>query len=377
MNTSQETCLYESSSNLRGLGLVKLGVFNAPRLSHYPFLRNFTEDFYLEKMEGNNLKNIWKLWLTSVLAVFLLAACGGTAVDDKPKTEKAPQEDASKEVEELYPLTIKDATGKEITVETAPATIISLIPSNTEILFALGLVEEVIAVTDNDDYPAEVEEKESVGGFELNIEKIISLNPEMVFAHEMLLGSSGEGLEQIRDAGIPVIVVDEAENFEETYATIETIGKVTDKVDEANKIIEEMKAHVEEIIDKTAKAENERTVFVETSDAPEIYTPGSGTFVQEMLDMIGAKNMVTEEDWIMIDPEEIVNKNPDVIIAMYSHVPDIVQSIKNRAGFDTVTAVTDNMVIQVDENITSRTGPRLADGLEEFAKAIYPEAFSE
>lgn len=322
------------------------------------------------------MKNIWKLWLTSVLAVFLLAACGGTAVEDKPKTEPAPQEDVSKEVEELYPLTIKDADGKEVTVEAAPATIVSLMPSNTEILFELGLVEEVIAVTDNDDYPAEVEEKESVGGFELNIEKIISLNPEMVFAHEMLLGSSGEGLEQIRDAGIPVIVVDNAEDFEETYATIEMIGQVTDKVDEATKIIEGMKAQVDEVVEKTAKAENERTVFVETSDAPEIYTPGSGTFVQEMLDMIGAKNMVAEEGWIMIDPEEIVNENPDVIVVMYN-APDIVQSVKNRAGFDTVTAVTDNMVIQVDENLTSRTGPRLADGLEEFAKAIYPEAFSE
>ena len=376
MSTSQETCLYESPSNLRGLGLVKIGVFSASRLSQYPFLRNCTEDFYLEKMEGNNLKNIWKLWLTSALAVFLLAACGGTAVDDKPETEKAPQEEASQEVEELYPLTIKDADDKEVTVEAAPTTIVSLMPSNTEILFELGLAEEVIAVTENDDYPAEVEDKESVGGFELNIEKIISLNPEMVFAHEMLLGSSGEGLEQIRDAGVPVIVVDNAEDFEETYATIEMIGQVTDKVDEANKIIEGMKAQVEEVVEKTAKAEKERTVFIETSDAPDIYTPGSGTFVQEMLDMIGAKNMVAEEGWIMIDPEEIVNENPDVIVVMYN-APDIVQSVKNRAGFDTVTAVTDNMVIQVDENLTSRTGPRLADGLEEFAKAIYPEAFSE
>lgn len=330
----------------------------------------------MDKMGGINLKNIWKLWLTSALAVFLLAACGGTAVDDKPETEKAPQEEASKEIEELYPLTIKDADDKEVTVETAPATIVSLMPSNTEILFELGLAEEVIAVTENDDYPTEVEDKESVGGFELNIEKIISLNPEMVFAHEMLLGSSGEGLEQIRDAGIPVIVIDNAEDFEETYATIEMIGQVTDKVDEANKIIEGMKAQVEEVIEKTVKAENERTVFVETSDAPEIYAPGSGTFVQEMLDMIGAKNMVTEEDWIMIDPEAIVNENPDVIVVMYN-APDIVQSVKNRAGFDTVTAVTDNMVIQVDENLTSRTGPRLAEGLEEFAKAIYPEAFIE
>lgn len=330
-------------------------------------------------MEERELKNLWKLWLTSVLAVFLLAACG-TATEDKPKENEVEQAESgdTEEVEAaLYPLTIKDAVDKEITVEAAPKTIVSLVPSNTEILFALGLAEEVIGVTDNDDFPAEVEEKESVGGFELNIEKIISLNPEMVFAHEMVLGSNEGGLDQIRDAGIPVIVIPTAENFEETYTTIETIGKVTDKVDEANKIIEDMKAKIEEVLAKTATVETERTVFIETSDAPDIYTPGSGTFVQEMLDMIGAKNMVTEEGWVMIDPEEIVNENPDAIVVMYSYVPDIVESVKNRAGFDNITAVKEDAVVQVDENLTSRTGPRLAEGLEEFAKAIYPEVFSE
>lgn len=330
-------------------------------------------------MEENNLKNIWKLWLVSVFAVFLLAACGGTATEEKPKVDETEQADSGEAVDNedsLFPLTIKDAVDHEITVEAAPATIVSLVPSNTEILFALGLAEEVIGVTDNDDFPAEVEEKESVGGFELNIEKIISLNPEMVFAHEMLLGSSEEGLNQIRDAGIPVIVISNAENFEETYETIKMIGQVTDKVEEADQIIEDMKSKVDEVLAKTATAETERTVFVETSDAP-IYAPGNETFVQEMLDMIGAKNMVTEEGWVMIDPEAIVNENPDVIVVMYSYVPDIIESVKNRAGFAEITAVKEDAVVQVDENLTSRTGPRLAEGLEEFAKAVYPEVFSE
>ena len=166
-------------------------------------------------------------------------------------------------------------------------------------------------------------------------------------------------------------------NFDETYETIEVIGQVTNKVDEAEKIIEEMKTKVDEIVAKTASVEQERTVFVETSPAPEIYTPGQGTFMQEMLDMIGAKNMVTEEDWIMIDPEEIVNQNPDVIVVMYDYVDTAVEDVYARAGFDTITAIQEERVVQVDENITSRTGPRLAEGLEAIAKAIYPEVFSE
>lgn len=334
------------------------------------------------------MKKIWQLWLTTMLAVLLLSACGGTATEEKPAVEDTPQTDVVEEVEDKeedadedsgspYPYTINDSVGNDITIEAAPTTIVSLIPSNTEILYALGLEDEIVAVTDNDDFPAGVEEKESVGGLELNIEKIISLNPEMVFAHDMLLGSAEEGLEQIRDAGIPVIVVPDAKNFDQTYETIEVFGQVTDKVDEAEKIVEEMKAKVEEIVEKAATADEEKTVFVETTDAPEIYTPGQGTFIQEMLDMIGAKNIVEEDDWIMIDPEEIINKNPDVLIVMYSHVPDIVESIKNRDGFDGITAIKEDAVIQVDEDLLSRTGPRLADGLEELAKAIYPEVFGE
>lgn len=321
------------------------------------------------------MKNLWKLWLTSILAVFLLAACGGATTEEKPKVDAPEQEEQENGESEqaLYPLTIKDATGEETVIESAPTTIISLMPSNTEILFALGLAEEVIAVTENDDFPAEVEEKDTVGDFTVNIEKVISLNPEMVFAHEMLIGTHEEGFKQIRDAGIPVIVIPNAESFEETYETIETIGQVTDKVDKAEEIIRNMKAQIEDVVEKTAKAETKRTVLVETSDAPEIYAPGSGTFVQEILDLIGAENMVTAEGWSVISSEEIVNENPDVIIVMH----DSPEGVKDRAGFDDVTAVIENRVIRVDENLTSRTGPRLADGLEEFAKAIYPEVFSE
>ena len=153
------------------------------------------------------MKKIWQLGLTSILAVFLLSACGATATPDKPKEDETPIVEV---VEAAFPVTLTDAVGNEITLETAPATIVSMIPSNTEILFALGLAEEVIGVSDYDDYPAEAEGKETIGGYEFNVEKIIALNPEIVFAHESAFGMSGEGIQQIRDAGIPVFVVKNA-----------------------------------------------------------------------------------------------------------------------------------------------------------------------
>lgn len=324
------------------------------------------------------MMNRWKMWLFSVMAVFVLAACGADDANETPKTDKPDTEENETEVTETtYPLTMEDATGNEITLEEEPENIVTTMPSNTEILFELGLADEIVAVSDNDDYPEEATDKEKIGGFELNIEAIVALDPDIVFGHESALSSNEEGYKQIEEAGIPVYVVKEAKNFDETYKTIEEIAELTNKQEEAANTIDAMKEKVDEVVEKV-KDEEERTVFVETSPAPEIYTPGNNTFMQEMLDLIGAKNISDDQDdWFMMDPEEIVNRNPDVIIVMYDFVPTAVEDVYKRDGFDTITAIKEEQVIQVDENLTSRTGPRLGEGLEEVAKAIYPEAFGE
>lgn len=321
------------------------------------------------------MKKIWQLWMTSALAVLLLVGCGQEEV--KPEKNDNAQTEVAVD-ETTFPITMTDAVGEEITLEEAPKTIVSMLPSNTEILFALGLNDEIVGVNDYDNYPEEALEKEKIGGQEFNVEKILSMNPDVVFAHESMLGMGEAGLQQIRDAGVKVFVVKNAADFNETYTTIEQIGRATGKLEEAKKIVEDMKAKVEEVKEKVAKVETKKTVFVETSDVPDIYTPGKGTFMQEILDMVNAENIAADQEgWFKIEPEEIVKRNPDVIIVMYSYVEGIVDSVKARDGFDSITAVKNNEVVQVDENLTSRTGPRLAEGLEEVAKAIYPEAFSE
>ncbi|WP_313893317.1 ABC transporter substrate-binding protein [Psychrobacillus sp.] len=323
------------------------------------------------------MKKIWQLGLASLLAVLLLAGCG-TKEETKPVETDQTAEQQTEQVEAAFPITLKDAVGNDITLEEAPKTIVSMMPSNTEILFALGLNNEIVGVNDYDNYPAEALEKEKIGGMEFNVEKIVGMNPDIVFAHESGLGMGEAGLQQIRDAGVKVFVVKNAIDFNETYTTIEQVGRATGKLAEAQKIVEDMKAKVEDVKAKVAKVETKKTVFVETSDVPQIYTPGNGTFMQEILDMVNAENIAADQEgWFEISPEEIVSRNPEVIIVMYSYVPGIVDSVKARPAFDTITAVKNNAVIQVDENLTSRTGPRLAEGLEEVAKAIYPEVFGE
>ncbi|MEK5531649.1 helical backbone metal receptor [Viridibacillus sp. FSL R5-0468] len=317
------------------------------------------------------MKKIWQFCLVFVLALGVLVGCGQT--EDTKKKENSGS--ATEQQVAGYPLTETDALGNDVKFTEAPKSIITLVPSNTEILFALGLEKEIIAVSDNDDYPKAATKKEKIGGMEFNAEKIISLNPEVVFAHETLLGTSEAGLQQLRDAGLKVFVVKNAENFDETYKTIEQIGHITGKADEAKKITDDMKAKVKEVQVKV-KDVKQKSAFVETTDEPNIYTAGKDTFMQEMFDLANIKNVTADQTgWFQIDSEEIVKRNPDTIIVKYNHVKNIVEKVKKRQGFDSITAVKNDAVVQVDANLTSRTGPRLAEGLEVIAKAVYPEAF--
>ncbi|QGG49915.1 ABC transporter substrate-binding protein [Lysinibacillus pakistanensis] len=319
------------------------------------------------------MKKFWKLGLSAFLAIGLLAACGEGAKNEKPASSE--QQETTQVDKATFPMTITDAVGKEITLESPPEKIVSLIPSNTEILFALGLNNEIVGVTDNDDYPAEATEKQKVGGMEYNIEQIITLKPDIVFAHDSSMTFSAGAIEQLESAGLKVFVVTNAKDFNEIYTTIEQLGRATGKLPEAEKIIKDMKTKVEEVLAKI-KDVKPKKVFVETSDEPHIFTAGKDTFMNEMLNMIHAENVAADTaDWYEISSEQIIAKNPDVIVVTYHYVPDILTKLPQRAGFDTINAVKNKAIVQVDENTTSRQGPRLAEGLEELAKAIYPEAF--
>lgn len=320
------------------------------------------------------MKKILQLGFLLTMAFVLLVGCnqGETQKSSTEKNEKTTQ---TQEKTATYPMTIKDALGNEVEFKQAPKKIVSLIPSNTEILFALGLDSKIVGVSDNDDYPKAATEKTKVGGMEFNVEKVLSLKPDVVFAHESNAKSVEAGLQQLRDAGITVFVVKNATDFDQTYDTIKQLGQITNQSQKADQIVANMKAKVKEVQDKVAKVK-QRTTFVETSDEPEIYTAGKDTFMQEIFDLANIKNVVDDQSgWIKIDPEQIVKRNPDTIIVMEDYVPNIVEKVKKRQGFDSITAVKNNAVVLVDQDLTARTGPRLADGLEEIAKAVYPEAF--
>lgn len=319
------------------------------------------------------MKKIFGLILVILLTVGMIVGCGDTSNEGKEKQQtNHAQHDA-------FPITIKDATGEKVTIEEKPKKIVTLIPSNTEVVFALGLGDKVVGVSDNDNYPEETKDIEKVGGMEMNTELIVSMKPDLVLAHASSAHNSNEGLQQLKDAGIDVLVVNDAQSFKAVYESIDMIGQATGEHEKSKQIIADMKTKLKAISEKakSIKEEDRKNVLVEVSPSPEIYTPGKNTFMNEMLTMIAADNAAADLDgWAKINEESMIAANPDVIITTYgNYTKDPVSDVTGRKGWQDVTAVKNVQVFDVNSDLVTRSGPRLIEGVEELAKSIYPNVF--
>jgi iron complex transport system substrate-binding protein len=322
-------------------------------------------------------------FLLALLTVVTLSACGGAEEAKEPtNTETATEnvEENNEEVSEAsFPVTITDALDNEVTIEKQPEAIVSLIPSNTEIVYALGLGDAVVGVSDYDNYPEDVNTKEKIGGMEFNVEKIISLKPDLVLAHGSSAHNSESGLDQLRSAGITVVVIPNATSFESVYESIKLVGTITGTTDEAEEIVANMQTKLEEIKEKASAINEKATVWVEVSPAPELYTTGQGTFMHEMIEAINATNAAGEQEgWIMFTEEDAVTLNPDVIITTYGYyVENPKDQVLAREAWSEVPAIQNDRVYDIHSDLVTRSGPRLIEGVEELAEVVYPEIFTK
>ncbi|MGG7621730.1 ABC transporter substrate-binding protein [Bacillus coreaensis] len=320
-------------------------------------------------------QKFYALFALLVLSLGILAGCGSTTENTEENQNTEGQTEQTEKA--AFPVTIKDALDNEVVIEEEPTSIISLIPSNTEIIYELGLGDKVVGLTTNDTYPEETAEVEKVGDFNVDIEKVIALNPDLVLAHESSAASSEAGFQQMRDAGITVFIVNDAVNFEDVYDTIGIIGQLTGTTEEAEALTADMKAKIEEIKEKAATVTEKKKVYIEISPAPDIYSVGKNTFMDVMLQTINAENATGDlEGWPSIDQESILERNPDVIIATYNYIEDPVGQLMAREGWADVSAIKNKQVVDVNPDLVNRPGPRVVEGVEELAKAVYPEVFN-
>jgi iron complex transport system substrate-binding protein len=355
-----------------------------------------TEGVENSMMKKQSLTRWGMLSLIFILAMSLIVAgCGtqdqeadknvdkeATTTEDTETNESTEKNDTEssetdKTDEEAFPITLTDGLGKEVTIESEPTTIVSVLPSNTEIAYALGLGDKIVGVSDYDNYPEEVLEKEKVGSMEINLEKVLILQPDL-----LLLSPSHnqytDVLSQLKEAGINTVIVGDASSFEDVYASIRLIANATGTSEKAEEIIVDMQERLEVLKEKAKAVSEPKKVWVEVSPAPDIYTTGKGTFMHEMLEAIQAVNAAGEQEgWVKFTEEEAVQLNPDVIITTYGYyVENPAEGVLNRAGWAEVPAVKNEQVFDVNNDTVTRPGPRLIDGVETLAKLIYPEIFN-
>lgn len=304
-------------------------------------------------------------WLSLLLIVALLFA-GCAAKKEAPLTGGSSQEKEKS-------IVVTDDVGNKIELRKPAKKVVSLAPANTEIVFALGKGDNLVGVTSYCDYPPEAKKKEKVGDFaNPNVEKILSLNPEVVLATG---GIQQEVTKKLLESGIKVFVVD-PKNFDQLYVDIEKVGKLLGAEEKAAEIVEEMKRTVEEVKAKVSGLRKPK-VFFEIYSQP-LMTAGKGTFINEMIELAGGINLGASAGvgYPQYSLEKLVKDNPEVYIAVKGSMSNP-GDIKKRSGFSDLKAVKENKVFVVDDNLVTRPGPRLTKGLLEVAKAIHPEAFSK
>lgn len=325
-------------------------------------------------MNKRLIKALGLFTLISILMISALSGCGSKDESAKGNGQSAKENSTSTTT---YPVSIKDDMGNSVTIEKQPKKIVSLLPSTTETLFALGLDQEIVGVSDYDNYPAAALKKEKVGSLDLNVEKILSLQPDVAFLQEYQAQNQANMIKQLQNAGITTIIIGSQNSFKETYSAIELLAKVTGTEKKAETIISDMKEKVEEIKEKAKYVTEKKRVWVEISPQPDIFTTGNHTFINEMIEMIGAENVASkQEGWVKMNEEEVVKLNPDVILTTYGYyVENADEQVLSRKGWQEVDAIKNKQVFDVDSDNTTRPGPRLVDGVEEIAKAVYPDIF--
>lgn len=303
------------------------------------------------------------LAIVLVVAMLTLVACGGTAGD------KDKDDDGAKGQGSLYPMTIVDDLGNEVTIEKEPETIVSVAPSNTEILFALGLGDKMIGRSEYCNYPAEALKLEVVGAYSgPNTELILELEPDILFA----ANSVPDEAKQLMEASGIKVVIFNPNSIDEVLSNMEVIAKICNVQEEGTKLVGNLQEKRAEIKEKLKSVEPRKVFF----DLGGFITVGKGSFINSIFEEIKAVNIAAgaEGQWPTVSLEQVVEANPDVYISTYPTIEELTAI----AGLSEVAAFKNDEVYVLswgteNHDIIQRPGPRIGRALELYVEMIYPE----
>jgi iron complex transport system substrate-binding protein len=302
------------------------------------------------------------------LIVILLAACGPASTPVTGPPAAVTPAEAS--------IRLVDGLGRTVSLPAPAERVVSLAPSNTEILYAVGAGDQVIGRDLFSDYPAAALEVQDIGGSmgEYDLEAIAALQPGLVLAGGI---NPPELVAALEGLGLNVYFLPNPVTLEEMYANLETVAALTGRGSGAAALVESLQARAAAVDAAVASQEYVPTVYYEldASDPANPYTAGPGTFVDLLISRAGGLNIASELEgqWVAISMEQLLVADPAVILlgdAAYGETPEKVAA---RPGWDALAAVRNGQVFAFDDNLVSRPGPRLVDGLEALAKLLHPE----
>ncbi|MBI3287329.1 MAG: cobalamin-binding protein [Chloroflexi bacterium] len=268
-------------------------------------------------------------------------------------------------------ITLADDAGRTVILDRVPQRIVTLAPNLTEIVFALGLGDRLVGVSDYSNYPPEAQEIQSVGGFPLNIELIVSLEPDLVLAAGI---TSLEDVARLEELGLTVLYLNPTD-VEGILDSILVVGRASGAEDAAAELVAELRERMGAVVERVAQAEIRPRVYYEID--PTLYTGAPGSFTHELITLAGGENLAEDAitPYPQLSAEQIIAADPQIIIFSHAKYGGTAEQIASRSGWEVITAVKNGAIHAIDPDLVDRPGPRIIDGLEVMARLIHPELF--
>jgi iron complex transport system substrate-binding protein len=297
-----------------------------------------------------------RLICISIILIIIMGGC----ISESPDLTQSDDN-------EIFPITIENNMGANVTIKTPPQRIISLAPSNTEILFAIGLGEKVVGATEYANYPEEALEIERIGGFNtVNIEKVVSLEPDLILATG---GVQAETVNSLRNLGLAVLVID-AQNIGGVLDNILLVGRITENEEKAAKVVGNLSERIEAVKNVgQERAIKPRVTYIVWGDP--LIVAGSDNFIDDLINLSGGVNVFSKSSiqYPQISVEGMINVDPQVIITG-EHTAQDIRENKEKSEWRGISAVKNGRLYTIDADIITRQGPRIVDALELFSKWI-------
>jgi len=299
----------------------------------------------------------------SLALALTLSACSPTASQPTPTA--------------IVPTSQPEATNQAADPASRAERIVSLAPSNTEILFALGAESQMVGRDSFSDYPAGAAQIQDIGGglMALNMELIVSVQPDLVLASPL---TPSEQIVDLENLGLTVYVVPNPTSFDGLYENLRTVAEFAGRESEGEALVAALHTRVAAVTEQVAMASARPVVYYEldATDPNAPYTSGPDTFVDLLIKSAGGENFGAglSGEWVQVSVEELLSRQPDVIVlGDYTYGGVTAEQVRARAGWDALTSVQENRIFTFDDNLVSRPGPRLVDGLEAMAKLLHPD----